>query len=225
MKVLSKFFAFAVISWSVACSNAPTETVETKEAEEVAEPVETAASYSVVTDGDEIQWEGYKTYSDDAHTGTIQVAEGEFQVEGENLVGGKFIIDMNSIANNDLPEEGDYNQAMLVGHLRSPDFFAVDSFPTATFVLTKVTIAEGSESGATHMFSGNLTMRGTEKNITFPATVAMENGMVKISTPEFVIDRTQWNVQYGSTSIKGLAKEKLIDNNIKLKVNLEAKKA
>lgn len=225
MKILSKVLAITVVGMTAACSNAPTETVETKDAVEVAAPVETAATYAIGTEGDEIMWKGYKTYSDDSHTGTLQVEEGEFQVEGGTIVSGKFIINMNSIKNNDLPVEGDYGQAALEGHLKSPDFFSTEEFPTATFILTSATTLENGENGATHTFSGNLSMRDQEKNITFPATVVMEGESINVKTAEFVIDRTQWGVEFHSSSAIDLAKDKLIDDNIKLVINLEAKKA
>jgi polyisoprenoid-binding protein YceI len=223
MKIFSKFFAFAVIAVAVACNNAPTETVETKEAEEVATPVEEAFTYAVETEGDEINWEGYKTYSDDVHTGTLQVQEGEFQIEGGSIVSGKFVIDMNSIVNGDI--ESEEYRTKLEGHLKSPDFFSTEEFPTATFALTSVEANENAEDGSTHTFKGNLMMRDQEKNITFPVKVTMDGDNVMISTPEFVIDRTQWGVEFHSSGVTGLAKDQLIDDNIKLKINLSAKKA
>ncbi|WP_417608046.1 YceI family protein [Owenweeksia hongkongensis] len=223
MKYLGKFFAASAVLFAVACNNAPTETVETTEAEEVATPEVTEATYAVVTEGDEVKWEGFKTYSDGKHTGAIQVTEGQLMTEGGNVVGGSFVIDMKSITNDDLPEEGDYNQAKLIGHLSSADFFDVANHPTATFTITKVEAA--AEGEATHKVSGNLNMRGTEKNITFPATINVEDEMVTLTTPEFVIDRTNWNVMYGSKNLESVAKDNLIDNNIKLIVDLKASKS
>ncbi|WP_417602183.1 YceI family protein [Owenweeksia hongkongensis] len=223
MKHLGKFFAASAVLFAVACSNAPTETVETTEAEEVATPEVTEATYAVVTEGDEVKWVGFKTVSASQHTGAIQVSEGEFLTEAGNVVGGSFVIDMKSISNEDLPEEGDYNKAKLIGHLHSADFFDVENHPTATFTITNVVPA--TEGEATHTVSGNLNMRGTEKNITFPATITVQDDMVTFTTPEFVIDRTEWNVTYGSVNLESVAKDKAIDNNIKLMVDLKASKS
>lgn len=225
MKHLGKFFAGFSVLFAVACNNAPTETVETKEAEEVAAPETTEATYVVSTEGDEVRWVGFKTFTESQHVGTIQVTEGEIMTEAGAVVGGTFVIDMNSIKNEDLPAEGDYNQAKLVGHLMSADFFDVANHPTATFTITGVEAVEGAENGATHNVSGNLNMRGNEKNITFPATITVADDMVTITTPEFVIDRTNWNVMYGSKNLESIAKDNLIDNNIKLMVDLKASKA
>ena len=224
MKTLSKFIPAIVALAAVACNNAPEEAIEANDAEEV-EEVEASHTYALVTDGDEVMWEGYKTYADGAHQGTIQVSEGEFRVEGSDIVGGTFVIDMNSIDNKDLAENAEY-KGKLEGHLKSPDFFSVEEYPTATFTITSVEPATGAENGATHNIKGNLKMRDQEKNITIPATVIMEGDMMTITTPEFVIDRTNWGVEYGSeTSIEGLAKDKAIADNIKLKLDLKAKKS
>lgn len=226
MKFYSKFLGLALIGGMVACNNAPEEAIEATDAKEVAEEVALAETFSVVTDGDEITWVGFKTYSDDSHTGTLQVEEGEFQTEGGNIVSGKFVINMASINNTDMPADSK-GKGKLEGHLKGGDFFAVDEYPTATFALTSAElVAESDTTGATHILSGNLSMRDQEKNISFPAMVNMDGDKIEIKTPEFVIDRTQWNVKYNSTeSAEAVSKEYLIDNNIKLKISLLAKKS
>ena len=230
MKITNKLFALALASSLVACnSGAPEAAVEASDAKEVkTETVETV-NYSVATTGDEIAWEGYKTFSiGDAHNGTIQVNEGSFLVEGDKLVGGSFTIDMTSINDLDLVESPEY-KAKLEGHLKSPDFFAVDSFPTAKFEITGAeAVGAADTTGATHKISGNLTLRGITKNVTIPAMVEMTDAGINFSTPEFVIDRSQWDVKFRSTSFTeftDIAKDKVIDNKIKLSVDLKATKA
>lgn len=229
MKNLGKFFTVIALSGAVvACNQAPEADVQASEAKEVeaAEPTETTTAYTVNTEGDEIHWVGYKTYAESEHNGEIQVSEGTFTVENGEITGGNFVIDMMSITNNDLPEEGDFNQARLIGHLQSEDFFYAEKYPTATFTVTEVAEAPAdNKKGATHMISGNLEMRGNSRNITIPAMVEMNDNMISLKTPEFVIDRTQWEVQALSTNIEGLAKENLVDNNIKLKIDLTANKS
>ncbi len=229
MKNLGKFFAIAAISTAVvACNNAPEADVEAKEAVEVDEKqtADANATYVLDTEGDEIMWVGYKTYADRSHNGALQVKEGEFKTADGEIVGGKFVIDMNAISNEDLPEEGEFNKEKLIGHLKSEDFFHTEQYPTATFEITAVKEAPAdNEDGATHMVSGNLTMRGNTKNITIPAMIEMEGDEIEVETPEFVIDRTNWEVMYGSKNLEGLAKDQLIDNNIKLRLDLTAKKS
>lgn len=231
MNDTKKFFGLALLGLAVACnSGAPEADVQASDAQEVNETAAATASiYNVVTEGDEIAWEGYKTFNvGDAHNGTLQVSEGSFQVEGENLVGGEFTIDMNSIKSLDLAENQEY-AAKLEGHLKSPDFFAVDSFPSANFVITGAELASAEDTtGATHYVTGNLTLRGISKSITIPAEVNVNDTEVSFATPEFVIDRSQWNVKFRSTSFTefaDLAKDKVIDNNMKLQISLKATKA
>ena len=224
---MKKFFMLAfAASFAVACNNAPDEAVEATDAQEVAAPETTTAAYTVVADGDEIMWEGYETLSGDSHNGTLQITEGTLNVEEDQLVGGSFTIDMTSI--NDLDLEDPEYKAKLEGHLKSDDFFGVDSFPTAMFEVTGVKAVDNDTTGATHHLSGNLTLRGITKNITVPAMVSMADDMVMVKTPEFVIDRSKWNVRFRSTSFAefaDVAKDKAIDNNLKLQVNLKASKA
>ena len=224
MKNLSKFFTISAFAFIAASCNNTGEAVDATDAQEVSTPEETTASYVVSTEGDEVKWVGFKTFTDSKHHGTIQVSEGKFETNNGEIVGGSFVIDMNSINDMDLPEDGDYNQAKLEGHLKSADFFDVANHPTSTFTITGISAIENGEDGVTHNISGNLKMRGNEKNITFPAKVSMTDDMIMLSAPEFAIDRTNWNVMYGSKNLESVAKDQLIDNNIKLVIDLKAAK-
>jgi polyisoprenoid-binding protein YceI len=98
---------------------------------------------------------------------------------------------------------------MLTNHLKSPDFFGVKSNPSAKFVSTKV-----EKSGGSYNITGDLTMVGKTNSITVPATVAIgADGLTLAST--FIIDRTQWGMNYGSNG--------KVDNKVKLTVNVKAK--
>lgn len=208
----------AALLWS--CGGSSTEAVEATEAQEV--PVYlTANSVSVSTDESTINWKGFKTYSPGSHVGTINLSEGNFQLDNGKLVGGRFVIDMNSIVCTDLEDENDNKK--LVSHLKSNDFFAVDSFPTAVFEITNVTEETNEEKGTTHVISGNLTIRGITKNISFPATVTVDENGVSIQAPEFGVNRTQFNVMFRSSGIAGVLKEQLIDDNFLLTLNVKGK--
>lgn len=228
MKNLRIFLsAMAIVSLAAACNNAPEADVQATDAKEV-ETVDAASAvaYNVAAEVSDIRWTGFKTYGETVHTGKIMMSAGSIKVEDGNVVGGEFEVDMNSISNDDLPEEGQFNQAKLVGHLTSPDFFYVEKFPTSKFTITNIEIAPADHAeGITHMLSGNLEMRGNSKNITVPAIVEVNESQLTLTTPEFVIDRTQWEVEALSTSIAGLAKENLVDDNIKLQIELTAKRS
>jgi len=101
----------------------------------------------------------------------------------------------------------------LEGHLKSPDFFDVANFPEATFEITSVTA--GAEAG-TATISGNLTMRGVTKNITFPATVTEATETSVKASADFNVLREDWGLVY-----KGMADD-LISKEFNLKVELVA---
>ena len=76
-----------------------------------------------------------------------------------------------------------------MGHLKSADFFAVDSFAVATFEITGVEAQEGENNA---LVSGNLTLRGVTNNIQFPANVTATDSTLVLTAPQFNIDRKLW---------------------------------
>lgn len=197
------------------------ERVEANEAQEVQEVVE-AVTLAANTDESSIKWVG-SDVTGKAHNGNINISEGSLDVKDGNLVGGSFTVDMNSIVNLDVENE-EYNQK-LVGHLKSPDFFSVDSFPTAHFEITSVEAYTGDDA-FTHNITGNLTMKDITKSITFPASVSMSEGAVMATTAPFVIDRSDWNVRFRSVTFFDPAelKDQAINNDIGLEIALAASK-
>lgn len=191
---------------------------ETTDAQKEAEATETSATYTVASDASTVNWHGYKTFVDWGHKGTVNITEGTLSTENGNIIAGEFVLDMNSI---DETTENAYEEK-LVGHLKSADFFAVDSFPTAKFVITEVKAAEGM-GDTTHLISGNLTIRGITNNITIPAVVNMLEDAVN-ATSHFTIDRTKWNASFHAKGFFEEVKDDIIDNNITFDVSLTANK-
>ncbi len=151
----------------------------------------TLKTVNVDTAASQITWKGYKVTGE--HTGTINVKSGNFIYDGDALTGGSFEIDMTSIACTDL--QGEY-AGKLVGHLKSDDFFGVATYPTAKFEVTKV-ISRGKAGD--YKVTGNLTIKETTKEIRFNVTVANNTG-VPVATADITIDRSDFNVKYGSGS-------------------------
>lgn len=93
-------------------------------------------------------------------------------------------IDMTSIwADND----------RLTNHLKTGDFFLVEQFQKGQFVSTSIT--EGGEGGATHTITGNLTLRGVTRAVTFPATVTVSDDAVRAKA-EFSLPRKQFGIAW-----------------------------
>lgn len=149
------------------------------------------------------------------HTGSVDLSSGEIIFEGENIVGGKFVIDMNTI--RDLDIEDEKRNSRLSNHLKSDDFFAVATHPTSTLVITS---AKPSLSKAnSYDFVGNLTIKGITNAINFEAVVERDNSKLKASGI-ITFDRTKYEVKYGSGSFFDDLGDKVIHDNIQLEVEL-----
>ena len=154
-----------------------------------------------------VTWKGYKVTG--SHTGTIALKSGSLSFEDSKLVGGAFVMDMNSIACTDL--EGVY-KGKLEGHLKSDDFFGVENNPTARLVFTNVTAGDKG----VYTVKGDLTIKGKTNNVLFDLTVNEHN-----ATTTLKINRAKYDVKYGSTSFFEGLKDKAIYDEFDLQVNLE----
>lgn len=218
----------AVIMFAAACSGGGTKT-ETRDARE-ARAVEADVMYNVNLERSYIAWEGYKPTG--THDGTVSLMSGKLKKSGGELVGGEFVLDMNTIVVLDI-EDPDMN-ARLKGHLESDDFFDIALYPTAKFVITDVEPIDGTqidqsqEKGdivPTHAISGNLTMKDVTRNITFNALVRTDGDMFMAETNQFFIDRVVWNVRYGSRTLFDNLRDNFINDEMGIKINLVASKA
>lgn len=160
-----------------------------------------------------IDWTGRKVLGQ--HSGKVGFQSGEFHLNNGKLAGGIFIIDMTSIRDTDLSDK-DYNKK-LVTHLKSPDFFNVEGFPTATLKITRV--LKLINKANSYQLTGDLTIKGITNSITFPASF-MASGKGYEGNAQLSIDRTKWDVQYGSSNFfEGLG-DKAIKNEIELSVHV-----
>jgi polyisoprenoid-binding protein YceI len=151
--------------------------------------------YRVDTEKSAVEWIGRNI--NNRHYGRIAISGGEVVMASGRPVSGRFVIDMNTITNLDLQDEG--WRGMLHRHLKSEDFFDVERYPTATFEVRGATPIEGATPGAPNTeIAGSLTIRETTRSICFPAMVAaQEDGSIKAQAA-LDLDRTLWNVCYGS---------------------------
>lgn len=162
-----------------------------------------------------IVWTGYKVTGQ--HTGTVKVKSGSLQFTNNQLSGGSFEIDMNSITDTDLDAE---YAGKLVGHLKSDDFFGVEKYPTAKFVVTR---AIPQDTKGNYKIIGNLTIKQTTKEIKFAANLTESNGAVT-ATGKIVVDRSEYDVRFGSGSFFDNLGDKTIFDEFDLNFALKAKK-
>jgi polyisoprenoid-binding protein YceI len=154
-----------------------------------------------------IKWTGKKLLGQ--HEGLINVKNGFLKLENNKIVGGDFTIDMNSLSCTDL-EDASYNKK-LVGHLKSDDFFGVAKFPEASFKITSAT--EFNKNKAS--ISGKLTIKGKTQPITFEIEKNKNSFSCKMD-----IDRSKFDVRYGSTSFFDSLGDKAIYDIFTLNINL-----
>lgn len=146
------------------------------------------------------------------HSGTIGIKEGNLEVANGKVTGGKVVIDMNSIADTDLTD-ANWN-AKLIGHLKSDDFFSVANFPTSELAITKVETAGNSLT-----FTGNLTIKGVTNPTTFTAT-STKDGSNTVYKGAITIDRSKFNIRYGSKSFFDNLGDKVIYDEFTLDFSL-----
>ncbi len=208
-------FLLAIVVSIASCNKVAKNKVEGSEAKAAA--AGTGELLLVDTTQSVINWLGSKVGG--THNGTLQLSKGALNINGEEVSAGSFIIDMNTIVDLDLTDKS-YNE-MLVGHLKSVDFFDVAQYPTSVFTITS--IERASVDSITHLVSGNLKLKDVEKNITFGANITKEGDVYQAITVPFTIDRTQWNVQYGSKTLFANLKENIVDDNIELQIKIFAR--
>ncbi len=175
----------------------------------------TPVIYKVDPSSSVVVWKGYKVTGE--HTGTVKLKNGELQFTDGKLTGGSFEVDMTTITCTDL--EG-ATAAKLVSHLKSDDFFGVQQHPIARFVITK---AFPVDTKGNYRIAGDLTIKGITKEIKFSAAVSDSGNQVK-ATGKITIDRTEFNVRYGSGSFFDNLGDKTIYDEFDLNVTVVAKK-
>ncbi|WP_210463058.1 YceI family protein [Rufibacter roseolus] len=157
------------------------------------------------------------------HPGTFRLNSGSVSISGNQVTGGEFIINIKSLS---LKEQGEMFQTKLKPHLLSGDFFDADKFGTAKFEITKVEPfkSDGKDTslvqGANFSVSGNFTLKGVTKNITFPARIELDENAMEAEA-NFNIDRRQWQMNYGNDKTLG---DKFISETVNIELDLEARK-
>ena len=161
-----------------------------------------------------INWTGYKVTG--KHTGTVTLKNGTLLSNHGAVSGGSFEIDMSTITCTDLQGGG---AEKLVGHLKSDDFFGVATYPTAKFVITRVI---PQDTKGNYKVIGNLTIKQTTKEVKFPATIVETAGQI-MATGKMTIDRSEYDVRFGSGSFFDGLGDKTIYDEFDMEVKLVGK--
>jgi len=224
MKTFLKFSLMGLFAVAVFACGGGVEGDEAKtgDAKKV-KPTPVATETYMVGGNSTLTWTGSKRFVGGKHTGTLPIKSGRVEVADGQIVGGSFLLNMTAIANTDLEGDG---KGLLEGHLMSADFFDVAKYPNAKFEITGTKPITGV-ANATHIIKGNLTLKDVSKSIEFNAKVVIDANGVSAITPQFVIDRTKWDIAYGSTDEDSVAddvKDKIISNDIGIQLTIQARK-
>lgn len=167
------------------------------------EAIEGAAAFPFTQADSKVSWVGQKVTG--KHEGSFGVFGGIIELVGGDPTKSRVRAELDMTSLSTTPEK-------LAGHLKSADFFSVQEFPRATFVSTAIAMA-----GEAHAVTGNLTLHGVTRSITFPAKIVVTDAEVTVSA-DFSINRKEFGVVYPGKP------DDLIADDVALKLELHARK-
>ncbi len=206
MKTKNIFLSASIALFAVACSNNNQTSENTSEVAQ--ETTLETTTLNVDLEQSKVNWKG-SVVGMHFHEGFVTLKDGSVELNGDQLAGGSFTIDMTSINPTDENYSEEKTAEMLVGHLSSPDFFDVTNNPTASFTITSV---DGNTA------KGTLNLRGKASEETITDIAITEQNGVKTMSGKVTFDRTKYDVSFVHP-----LKEVVLSNDIDLNINLVAK--
>lgn len=189
----------------------------------VAPCLASAATEKVVLDpaASSISWVGRKVTGE--HSGTVALKSGEVTLDSGAIKSGSFTVDVGQVVVKDI-EDPTYN-AKLAGHLKSPDFFSVEKFPLVEFQIDQATpLKTPGATGENTLIKGTLKIKGISQPVEFPAVVTVKDGIAE-AQGKVILDRTLWDIKYGSGKFfQGLG-DKLIYDQFEVGFQVKGKVA
>lgn len=158
-----------------------------------------------------VKWAGSNLFKFNKHFGTVNFKSGKIFKKDKTIIGGEFVIDMNSIVNTD----GKYNE-MLVWHLKNEDFFEVEKYPTSKLQIRQVKYVDNNNLE----IKASLTIKGITNEIEYQAQIEKVGGKTLMKS-KFIIDRSKWLVKHGSNSFFKDLKDDAISDAIEFEVVVE----
>lgn len=168
---------------------------------------QTSVDYPVDLERSKLEWDAQKVVG--GHVGYVNLKDGAVKLNGDQLEGGSFVIDMTSLVCTDTER--------VTAHLKNEDFFDVEQFPNATFVITKVENANPK----TPVITGRLTIKGITKELSFPAAVNV-SGNAMSATATVKVNRLDYDIRYRSSRFFADLGNRAIEDEFTIKINLVA---
>ncbi|MDB4088540.1 YceI family protein [Flavobacteriales bacterium] len=206
---MKKFIIPALLFAAVMTTSCGSNAVEASDAKEVKE-VAITGTYNVLADHNHVDWKAWHLGKTGERYGKVTLESAEASVNEGSLVGGKFVLDLTALTVENFGDDTAQNDK-LRGHLTSGDFFLTDSFPTATFEITGVDTTSGDFNS---VVTGNLTIKGVSKSISFKSNVEIAEDAISISSETFEVNREDWGLSYHNEGTVGVPADYLIANEI-----------
>ena len=217
-KTIIAIFALATVITS--CADSGKEAV-TKEAGKVVK-VENhkTQKFTKIKPGSHVNWRASHLGGMQKRFGTVQLGKASFMVNDNKLTNALVSMNMGSLTVESFPE-GSEQTGKLTGHLKSADFFDVKEYPNSLFELVSVEPNTGKYNSKV---TGNLTMKGITKSITFAANINVSDNAVTIKSEDFSVDRTDWGLKYNVEGTEGVPVDYLIANPIGFTIDVTVTK-
>ncbi len=208
--------AITLVSCGGDAKQTPTTQSNTDGAQQVEQPVIGQANvYASDLANSMVTWKGSKV-TGSFHTGIFKLKDGKLAMSNGKVIAADVDIDISSLAVTDDMDDG--GKQKLAGHLLSPDFFETEKYPTAKFLVQKVQPIDNPTEGYNYTFAGQLTLKGKTAPITIPANVTNEGSNVRVKSPAFILDRTKWEISYGS-GLVGAVGDKVINDEVEMSID------
>ncbi len=216
MKYLFSIFVLSGI-FLISCGNQGHE-AETKEAQKVSSnKTSESIAYTTLKPGSFIDWRASHLGGINKRFGKVQIKGAKALVNGDKLANAKAEIDLNTLTVESFPE-GSSQKEKLTGHLKSEDFFDVAKYPLAAFELTGVAAGEGEYNAKV---TGNLSIKGVTKSISFPANIHITPSEISLESAPFTVDRSDWGLSYHAKGTPGVPVDYLISDDVGFTLHLK----
>jgi polyisoprenoid-binding protein YceI len=165
-----------------------------------------AQTYKIDLSKSIINWTGKKITGQ--HEGTVQFKDGYLIFKDKKVAGGSFTANMKTLSNTD---QTGSSKLKLEGHLKSEDFFSIDNFSTATLVFKSI----ANKGNNTYLINADLTIKGITNSNQFDLVVSGNK-----ATATLTVNRTKYDIKYGSGSYFDDLGDKTIYDDFELNVVL-----
>ena len=206
--------AFSAFLVSCSDNGKQVEAGDAKEVETV--QTETTVTYNIIKEGSYLDWRA-------SHMGGVEPRFGKMYAQSANVLvnngevsNATIVVDMNTMTVENFGDDIE-SAAKLSGHLLSADLFNTEVHPTAKFELTDIAKGSGDYNSSV---TGNLTILGNSKSITFNANVSITEDEISVKSEDFAITRQDWGIVYNSEGDEGVPAEYIIASDIGFTINV-----